>query len=49
MIGALEPVQWDAFCEALNKLENRHALTIFTNIRRALFIARSYPIQDKKI
>ena len=43
MIGELRPNQWEAFCEALNKLkDNGEDL----NIRRALFIARTYPIGE---
>lgn len=55
MIGALEPIQWEAFCEALNKLEPKftplekyNPAETTLNIRRALFIARSYPMEDKQ-
>jgi len=47
MIGVLTPKQWDAFCETLNRLYFDPKAGL--DIRRALFIARSYPIEDKKI
>lgn len=44
ILGALTLNQWEAFCEALNKLKGSDE---DLNMRRALFIARSYPIEDK--